>query len=92
VGGNGRAGAEEGADFRRTYHSAVCRRARPTAVESHWGARDSWSGCGRNMGVCQPRSVRVCPDLCARPGPHRAAASWVTVLAVLAACKRAYRR
>ena len=59
MGGNGRAGAEERADFRRTYHSAVCRRARPTAVESHWSAARLWSGCGRNMGVCQPRSVRV---------------------------------
>jgi hypothetical protein len=50
-------------------------------------ARDQQVAPGRAyMGGCQPRSVRVCTDLCVRRGPRRAAASRATVLAVLAAC------
>jgi hypothetical protein len=44
--------------FDARYHSAVSRRARPTAVEPQWGARDSWSGCGRNMVPAD-----ICPNL-----------------------------
>jgi hypothetical protein len=60
--GRGKEATDAGAEEARTFDARItapCRRARPTAVESHWGARDSWSGCGRNMGVCQPRSFRV---------------------------------
>jgi hypothetical protein len=45
--------------FDARYHSAVCRRARPTAVEPHGAARDRGAAVGGILGVCQPRSVRV---------------------------------
>src|SRR5262249_51838673 len=60
------------------YRSAVCRRARPIAVEPHGDERDHAATVGGIRGVCQPRSVRVRGDLPVRRRPCRAAASGAT--------------
>ena len=75
-------GPERGTGCARTvyarYRSAVCRRARPIAVERHGGERDHAATVGGIRGVCQPRSVRVRGDLSVRRRPRRTAASGAT--------------
>src|SRR6516162_4116135 len=75
-------GPERGTGCARTvyarYRCAVCRRARPIAVEPHGGERDHAATVGGIRGVCQPRSVRVRGDLPVRRRPRRAAASGAT--------------
>ena len=73
-----------GRESARTFDARYHQRGLPTRVEAAHGVRAIVERLWAGYGGCQPRSVRICTDLCVRRGPRRSAASRATVLEVLA--------